>query len=83
MLDLAQNSPPTSKQKYKNTNNTRTIIIDKNRTLPNKKLTPGTCSTNNASCKDEYWPEIRRTHGWRPRKKIIQRECEDGGTSFR
>ena len=23
-------------------------------------------STNNAACKDEYWPEIRRTHGWRP-----------------
>ena len=36
MLDLAQNSPPTSKQKYKNTNNTRTIIIDKNRPFPIK-----------------------------------------------
>ena len=30
------------------------------------EVTWHTIITNNAACKDEYWPEIRRTHGWRP-----------------
>ena len=62
MLDLAQNSPPKSK-------NTNTDHYSRRKTGPLPiKDSPiqYVTSTNNAACKDEYWPKIRRTHGWRP-----------------
>ena len=76
MSDLAQNSSPLF---GKNTNtdhyNGVTTKHIENRTPPPKKLTHkiyhNKLSTNKAACKDEYWPEIRRTHSWRPDNVFI------------
>ena len=67
MLDLAQNSPPKVKIP------TRAILVDEKYEPPNKNSSIlYITSTNNAACKDEYWPEIRRTHGWRPWNLFIK-----------
>ena len=59
MLDLAQSSPPKVKIP------TLTIKVIGPLLMKTHSYNYKTCftSTNNAACKDEYLPEIRRNHG--------------------